>query len=69
MSKGQNMIASAIFGALCLFFLWVTVISSSFGLWGVPIGCVSFMAACVLGIMARDALDFALGRKVEVEIK
>lgn len=69
MNKRQNMIAAIIFGLLSLLFLWVTFVAAHFGLWGVPIGCVTFMAACVLGIMARDALDFALGRKVEVELK
>jgi hypothetical protein len=63
MGKNGHMIAAFIFGLLSLFFLWLTVIAASFGLWGAPIGCVTFMAACVLYSMARDAADFAFGRE------
>jgi hypothetical protein len=65
MGKNGHMIAAFIFGLLSLFFLWLTVVAASFGLWGVPIGCVTFMAACVLYCMARNAADFALGRQRE----
>jgi hypothetical protein len=67
MGKNGHMIAAFIFGLLSLLCLWGTLIAASFGLWGVPIGCVTFMGACVLYCMARNAADFAFGRQKDGE--